>query len=185
MLIKAGRASTTTHTAANLLKPFPLFIPFSNSNDRQRKKNNSSRWRFSTLSNIISALSAGAAAIAYNVQLPALSQESSVDVVDNDTGVRIEKDQKILNWSSTHSCDPEVIYYPMSAQEISRVLSKSSSQLSKIRPVGTALSPNGIGLSTKVANSQEAMKHSNLISLAGLDYVEGMKIAKLFIYLLT
>eukprot|EP01035_Chromulina_nebulosa_P025219 gene25219-32909_t len=168
MLIKAGR--TTIRTSS--FRPFPLHLTFSTSNDRQRKKYSTS-WNFSSaLSSIISAFSASAAAIAYNVQLPAIAQESSVDGVDNDTGVSIEKGHRLLNWSSTHSCDPEVIYYPKSAQEISRVLSKSSFQRSKLRPVGTALSPNGIGLSTKVLISQEPIKHSDLISLNGLDYVE-------------
>ena len=165
--LNVGRTSTT-----KIRKPIalPLHIPFSTSNDGKRRSD-STCWSFS--SSIISALSITATFIAYNAPLSAYSQEGSANT-DNDTGVSIEKDQKLLNWSSTHSCCPDVIYYPKSAQEISRVLSKSSNQRSKIRPVGTALSPNGIGLSTIIISAQDPPTHSNLMSLAGLDYVEGI-----------
>jgi len=96
--------------------------------------------------------------------------KSNADV-DNDTGVEIERNQVVLNWSSTHSCHPEIIYYPKSSQEVSRVLSKCNKSGSNVRPVGTALSPNGIGLST---TSKDNTKCNNLISLSALDYVEGL-----------
>ena len=67
----------------------------------------------------------------------------------------------IANWSNNHSCAPQTVYEPSSAQEVSRILRKYHEKKEKIRPVGTALSPNGIGMSDK-----------NLLSVANLDYID-------------
>lgn len=78
-------------------------------------------------------------------------------------GVAFDSDQVITNWSATHSCKPARVYEPKSAQEVLRLLQRShrSNPIVKLRPVGTALSPNGIGM-----NSEE-----NLISLSGIDHI--------------
>jgi L-galactono-1,4-lactone dehydrogenase len=73
-------------------------------------------------------------------------------------GVEYESGHTMMNWSSTHASTPQRIYHPKSPQEVVRVLQsfhqqaeqlqtqQLSSKSIKIRPVGTALSPNGIGL---------------------------------------
>lgn len=97
-------------------------------------------------------------ALAYN------SLSGSYSDFDEEIGVGYEQGQRLTNWSSTHHASPARIYEPKSAQECIRVLQMYHNKKMKIRPVGTALSPNGIGLSSSNADS--------LISLAHLDYVE-------------
>lgn len=88
--------------------------------------------------------------------------------IDEDCGVQYETTQVLTNWSETHSCSPERVYEPKSAQEVARLLQSFHIRNNRIRPVGTSLSPNGIGQSDK-----------NLISLASLDYVHVNPIRKL------
>lgn len=82
--------------------------------------------------------------------------------VDVDNAVSYETGQAISNWSSTHSSQPKRLYEPLNELEVVRVLKTFSDKKEKIRPVGTALSPNGIGLS----DDSNAM-----ISIAALDKV--------------
>ena len=84
-----------------------------------------------------------------------------------DFGVPFMTDQAISNWSGTHHAKPYKIYTPRNAQEVNCVsmnvlntLSQSFACASQVvavlnyctdnklkaRPVGTALSPNGIGI---------------------------------------
>jgi len=86
--------------------------------------------------------------------------ECEMDPSDK-TGVSFETGQVFTNWSATHTANPRRVYEPKSAQEVSRVLESHHASKTKIRPVGTALSPNGIGLGSQ-----------DLISLTHLDYVE-------------
>lgn len=79
-------------------------------------------------------------------------------------GVESEEGQVLTNWSSTHSCAPRRIYEPKSAQEVVRVLQMFHEKKERIRPVGTALSPNGIGMNSKSSES--------LLSLAHIDNVK-------------
>ena len=83
---------------------------------------------------------------------------------DEECGVHYEQGQMLTNWSSTHHASPARMYEPKSAQEVVRVLQLHHASRQRVRPVGTALSPNGIGLSTSSAD--------NMLSMAGLDYVE-------------
>jgi L-galactono-1,4-lactone dehydrogenase len=83
---------------------------------------------------------------------------------DEACGVHFESGQKLTNWSSTHEASPRRVYEPRSAQEVVRVLQLHHGTHSKVRPVGTALSPNGIGLSSSSSD--------NLVSLSFLDHVE-------------
>ncbi len=82
--------------------------------------------------------------------------------VDADNAVCYETGQAISNWSSTHISHPKKLYEPVTELEVVRVLKTFSDKKEKIRPVGTALSPNGIGLS----DNSNAM-----ISIAALDKV--------------
>jgi FAD/FMN-containing dehydrogenases len=86
-------------------------------------------------------------------------------------GVAFETGQSLTNWSSTHSCQPFRLYEPSNAQEVCRVLEEHHTAKHKIRPVGTGLSPNGIGM-TEGSNT-------DLISVAALDYIEVDKSRKL------
>jgi FAD binding domain len=80
---------------------------------------------------------------------------------DEDCGVHFETGQEFTNWSSTVSCVPLRVYEPKSAQEVVRVLKTHHDIKRKIRPIGQALSPNGLGMSDQ-----------DVISLAAIDYVE-------------
>ena len=82
---------------------------------------------------------------------------------DDSCGVSYSTEQQITNWSSTHSASPRRLYEPKSSQEVLRVLQHFHKTKKKLRPVGTALSPNGIGLSD---SDDDCM-----ISVANLDYV--------------
>lgn len=77
-------------------------------------------------------------------------------------GVSYEAGQTITNWSSTHACEPLRFYEPKSAQEVCRILERHQSTKTKIRPIGTALSPNGIGMAA----------NGNILSVSSIDYVE-------------
>ncbi len=82
---------------------------------------------------------------------------------DNDCGVSYSTEQQLTNWSSTHSASPSRLYEPKSSQEVVRVLQHFHEKKKRLRPVGTALSPNGIGMS----NSDEDC----MISVANLDQI--------------
>ncbi len=78
------------------------------------------------------------------------------------TGIEYESGQIITNWSNTHQCNPTHLYEPKSSQEVLRLLQYLHRKgWEKARPIGTALSPNGIGMSDQ-----------SLISMHSLDYVE-------------
>ena len=50
----------------------------------------------------------------------------------------------IVNWSGTHVCTPERVHYPESLVEVEHIVAEAHRSGRKLRPVGTALSPNGI-----------------------------------------
>lgn len=77
-------------------------------------------------------------------------------------GVKFETDQHLMNWSSTHSCHPFRLYEPENAQEVCRLVNYCHEKSIKIRPVGTSLSPNGIGFNSK---------NRCLLSVAALDSI--------------
>lgn len=107
------------------------------------------------------AYAAIAAATVLSAALCASNERSVCDSGVDATGVTYETGHELTNWSATHSCHPNRIFEPKSAQEVCRVLENHHKNKAKIRPVGTALSPNGIGLA-----------NSDVISLSGIDYVE-------------
>lgn len=80
---------------------------------------------------------------------------------DEKCGVHYETGQEFTNWSSTVSCVPLRVYEPKSAQEVVRVLKTHHDIRRKIRPIGQALSPNGLGMSDQ-----------DVMSLSAIDYVE-------------
>ena len=102
----------------------------------------------------------GLMAAASLVGAVALDNSSYCDF-DNECGVNYETEQHFTNWSSTVSCIPNRVYEPKNAQEVVRVLKSHHDRYAKIRPIGQALSPNGLGMSD-----------NNVISLSAIDYVE-------------
>ncbi|UPR00577.1 galactonolactone dehydrogenase [Chloropicon primus] len=53
----------------------------------------------------------------------------------------------IVNWSGTHACTPVKLHEPETLEELEALVKKCHEQGRKLRPVGNALSPNGIALS--------------------------------------
>lgn len=101
------------------------------------------------------------AAAVLSVTLSFSGVQTSCDNRVDGTGVSFETGHDLTNWSATHSCQPMRVYEPKSAQEVCRVLESHHKNKTKIRPIGTGLSPNGIG-----------MANTDLISLSAMDYVE-------------
>ena len=56
--------------------------------------------------------------------------------------MKYEADEQLLNWSSTHSARVSKLYEPVDDVEVLRLLQHHSKEKRKLRPVGTALSPN-------------------------------------------
>eukprot|EP00605_Chrysophyceae_sp_TOSAG23-4_P002547 GSChrysophyteH1.ASY1.ANO1.2812.1 assembled CDS len=84
---------------------------------------------------------------------------------DESCGVNYSTEQQLTNWSSTHKVEPGRLYEPQNAQEVVRVLQCFHNKGKKIRAVGTALSPNGIGMSSSGSDSA-------MLSLGALDFIE-------------
>ena len=103
----------------------------------------------------------GLLAVATIVGTSSLENTTTKCDFDENGGVNYETDQHFTNWSSTVSCAPRRVYEPKSAQEVVRVLKTHHDEHKKIRPIGQALSPNGLGMSG-----------NDVISLSNIDYVE-------------
>lgn len=58
-----------------------------------------------------------------------------------------EKDVIVENWSSTHHANPLIYFQPENPVSVQRILSFMHDLGLRVRVVGSALSPNGIGLS--------------------------------------
>ena len=65
---------------------------------------------------------------------PALKEDAESDVV-------------VENWSSTHSASPVAHFQPESTQAVEKIVALMHEAGARLRVVGSALSPNGIGLS--------------------------------------
>lgn len=84
--------------------------------------------------------------------------------MDGDCGVNYSQEQVLTNWSNTHINHPSRIYYPTSAQQVSRVLKLYHDKKLTIRPIGTGLSPNGIGFASSSSGS--------LMNLVHIDHIQ-------------
>jgi len=58
-----------------------------------------------------------------------------------------EADVEVCNWSMTHSATAKQYFQPESPEEVQRLLETMHAAGQRVRVVGSALSPNGIGLS--------------------------------------
>lgn len=68
-----------------------------------------------------------------------------------------ENGPDIYNWSKTHKCRPRNFITPESEQEIVHLLKQAHESGTKIRCMGSGLSPNGLGFSNDVLISMENM----------------------------
>lgn len=66
----------------------------------------------------------------------------------------------VSNWSGTHEVQTRTFLQPESISELEAVVKESNEKKQKIRPVGSGLSPNGIGLT-----------RSGMVNLALMDKV--------------
>jgi len=71
-----------------------------------------------------------------------------------------EDKSTIVNWSATHECHPQAYHQPESLEELETLVAKAHKKGTKLRPIGSALSPNGVGFSDE-----------ELVNLAMLDQV--------------
>ncbi|KAL6138024.1 hypothetical protein ACLB2K_063312 [Fragaria x ananassa] len=53
----------------------------------------------------------------------------------------------VSNWSGTHEVQTRVFHQPETLEELEKVVKEANARKYRIRPVGSGLSPNGIGLS--------------------------------------
>ncbi|CAI5476928.1 unnamed protein product [Closterium sp. Yama58-4] len=58
-----------------------------------------------------------------------------------------EEGELVSNWSGTHEVRAAVVYRPESMQDLERIVQSAHKEGRTIRPVGSAISPNGIALS--------------------------------------
>lgn len=70
------------------------------------------------------------------------------------------ENQHLINWSGTHECTVGHLYQPESLAELETVVREAHSRASKLRCVGSGLSPNGI-----------AFQSGGMVSLALMDKV--------------
>ena len=61
-----------------------------------------------------------------------------------------EPDVEVFNWSMTHSVTAKRMFQPESPEEVQRLLEACDAAGQRVRVVGSAISPNGIGLSDQV-----------------------------------
>eukprot|EP00899_Mesostigma_viride_P000967 jgi/Mesvir1/10871/Mv14212-RA.1 len=61
-------------------------------------------------------------------------------------GVKYLDDAELTNWSGTHSCKPKRLYEPENVKELETIIRSAHREGAKIRPVGMALSPNGLAM---------------------------------------
>lgn len=70
------------------------------------------------------------------------------------------QDEHLVNWSGTHECVAKCLYQPESQQEVEAIVAKAHEENTKLRCVGSGLSPNGI-----------AFQEDGMISLALMDEI--------------
>lgn len=71
----------------------------------------------------------------------------AADFVSCEAAPKAEQNEvhELMNWSGTHAVETERYYQPESVEELKALVSKAHKHHQKLRPIGSALSPNGIG----------------------------------------
>ena len=105
---------------------------------------------------IATTLALTSSAVCTSKKKPALA-EGIVEEVDDE-----EESTKILNWSGTHSVElqPNTYHEPETINELKQLVSKAYQDGTHIRPVGSALSPNGLAFDSR-----------GMVSLSNLDKI--------------
>lgn len=65
----------------------------------------------------------------------------------------------LVNWSGTHCFETSVLHEPESEKQVFELLRRYNKKGAKLRPVGTSLSPNGLGFN---ANGEAAITLQNM-----------------------
>lgn len=86
-------------------------------------------------------------------------QQSDDDEIDDPDTV-IATPTKVLNWSGTHSVHVTHYYEPNTVADVERIVADCHARGQPVRPVGSALSPNGV-----------AFHAAGMMSLANLDEI--------------
>lgn len=73
----------------------------------------------------------------------------------------------VSNWSGTHEVQTRVFHQPESLEELEQIVKEANEKKQKIRPVGSGLSPNGIGLT-----------RAGMVNLALMDNVLDVDVEK-------
>jgi len=69
-------------------------------------------------------------------------------------------DEHMINWSGTHECVAKKLYQPENDDQVQTIVSEAHANRDKVRCIGSALSPNGIGF-----------QEQGMVSLAMMDKV--------------
>ncbi|CAN8077155.1 unnamed protein product [Agarophyton chilense] len=70
--------------------------------------------------------------------------QSGVEDDSEQPGIQFEP-QDLVNWSGTHSVSTKRYFTPETEMELAQIVKQSHDSKQKLRPVGSALSPNGLG----------------------------------------
>lgn len=68
--------------------------------------------------------------------------------------------QDLINWSGTHAVSTDRFYQPESIEELKEIVRHAHATKQKLRPVGSALSPNGL-----------PFNHQGMVSLSNMDNI--------------
>ncbi|KAH8045796.1 D-arabinono-1,4-lactone oxidase [Aureococcus anophagefferens] len=59
---------------------------------------------------------------------------------------------EVVNWSATHSARPTAVYTPESVADVEALVAAHAARKARLRPCGSALSPNGLALSAVLSD---------------------------------
>lgn len=104
-------------------------------------------WAAAAVAAGMSVLSAGVAKVNFTFPVSCVSNEESVTSRQSYVNEEDASDIEIVNWSATHACRPATYMEPHSLEEVTALLCDAHRKGTKLRVVGSAISPNGLGLS--------------------------------------
>lgn len=100
-----------------------------------------------------------------NVQAEVTVQKSHKPNGDANLKLNIEPEQQdLINWSGTHSVSTDRYYQPETIDELKAIVQEAHQTHRSLRPVGSALSPNGLSF-----NKNGMINLANLDSLVSID----------------
>jgi hypothetical protein len=105
------------------------------------------------------ALAAGAALLTCSVGVWGLSHTPSLLLHADSSSA-----DRLLNWAGTKSCVPRRVVYPESLAELEAAVQEANRENVRLRAIGSALSPNGIGFC-------DGEEQESLVNVALMDKV--------------